>query len=93
MSITSSGRTVVLAAFTREIWNLLKEKELQYGTDGGFFETNSPGDYSHALGEAKLKISQYHAKGNPRDLIKVAAWLYLIYEREQLQRGLVENPR
>ena len=32
----------------------------------------------HALGECVYKIKRYAAKGNPEDLLKVAAWVFLV---------------
>ena len=37
---------------------------------------NGPG---HALGEIIYKVRRYAARGNPEDLLKVAAWAYLVW--------------
>lgn len=34
---------------------------------------------SYALGEIRTKLSRYHSKGNYEDLLKIAAWTYLVY--------------
>src|SRR4029077_3636357 len=69
--------------FRGAIDSMLEEKLRQYGHTGGFYDTNSMDDYTHALGEAKLKIAQFAAKRDLRDLVKAATWLYLIYKMEK----------
>ena len=32
----------------------------------------------HALGEIIYKVKRYAAKGNPEDILKVAAWAFLV---------------
>ena len=71
-----------LTDFTTAITNMLNEKAQQYGERGGFYETNSASNYTHAAGEAKLKLAQFLKTGQLRDLVKAATWIYLIYETE-----------
>lgn len=41
----------------------------------------------HALGEIVSKCVRYQAKKNPEDLLKIAAWAYLLWQNEvPLQR-------
>lgn len=71
-----------LSEFTSDIKDMLTEKRRQYGERGGFYETNTPGVYDHALGEVKLKLREFTETDDRRQLIKAATWLYLIYEME-----------
>lgn len=32
----------------------------------------------HALGEIVYKVKRYAAKGNPEDMLKIAAWAFLV---------------
>lgn len=73
-----------LINFKEDIFNLLKEKSNHYGERGGFYETNSNGDYSHSIGEANLKLAEFKRTKNIRMLIKAATWIYLIYETEKM---------
>jgi hypothetical protein len=34
----------------------------------------------HALGEIVYKVKRYAAKGNPEDIVKVAAWAFLVWK-------------
>lgn len=68
--------------FLNEIDSMLVEKRRQYSERGGFFETNEPGSYGHAVGEAILKLREFNNTGDIRMLIKAATWIYLIYEME-----------
>ena len=65
---------------------MLNEKVVLHGYTGGFFENNYPDEgskgFSHALGEARIKISEFRNQGRPRDLLKAITWLYLIYEAQ-----------
>lgn len=38
------------------------------------------GNAGHAAGEIVYKVRRYMAKGNPEDILKVAAWAYLIWK-------------
>lgn len=70
----------------QEIASLLGEKATLHGAKGGFFENNFPLEgskgFSHALGEARIKIAEFRNQGRPRDLMKAITWLYLIYEAQ-----------
>lgn len=41
------------------------------------------GGHAHALGECVYKVRRYAAKGNPEDILKAAAWCYLIYRHHE----------
>lgn len=38
------------------------------------------GTAAHALGEVVYKAVRYQAKGNPEDLLKIAAWAFLAWK-------------
>jgi hypothetical protein len=80
----STRRAVELTKFIEDVSHMLGEKVVHYGHAGGFYETNFPeiGDYTHALGEAKLKLFEYAKTHKRRDLIKAATWIFLILEAE-----------
>jgi hypothetical protein len=42
------------------------------------FVSDTVGGDAHAIGECLYKLTRYAAKGNPEDLIKTAAWCFLI---------------
>lgn len=42
------------------------------------FVRETVGGDGHALGEMLYKVKRYAAKGNPEDLLKVAAWAFLV---------------
>lgn len=66
----------------KDIESMLEEKVKHYGERGGFYETNSSGNYQHALGEVRLKLYEFEKAHRKRDLVKAITWLYLIYEQE-----------
>jgi hypothetical protein len=35
----------------------------------------------HALGEIVYKVKRYHARKNPEDILKIAAWAFLIWRK------------
>ncbi len=43
------------------------------------FVSSFAGDH-HALGEIVYKVKRYAAKGNPDDILKVAAWAFLVWK-------------
>jgi len=67
-----------------DVASLLLEKATLHGAHGGFFENNFPNEgskgFSHALGEARIKIAEFRNSGKRRDLVKAITWLYLVYE-------------
>ena len=75
-------RPNILKKFTGAIDTLLEEKKAFYGYKNSFLENNSPGQYEHALGEAKFKLDEFRSTKNIRALIKAATWIYLIFETE-----------
>lgn len=44
------------------------------------FVKHMSGGHQHAMGEIIYKITRYAAKGNIEDILKVAAWAFLIYK-------------
>jgi hypothetical protein len=42
------------------------------------FVSSFAGD-RHALGEIVYKVKRYAAKGNPEDVVKIAAWAFLVW--------------
>lgn len=46
-----------------------------------FVHTMSDG-HQHALGEIVYKARRYAAKGNLEDVLKIAAWAFLIYKHQ-----------
>lgn len=83
-SLDLRERESIKEQFITDISNMLKEKANTYGERGGFYKTNKQGNYSHALGEAGLKLDEFKATRTLRCLVKVATWVYLIYETEVL---------
>lgn len=43
------------------------------------------GDYGHALGEIVYKARRYAARKNPEDLLKAAAWAFLVLRHADQQ--------
>lgn len=65
-----------------------KAKEKKYnatGIDGPNqlydFVHELTGGPHHALGEIVYKVQRYAAKGNEEDILKVAAWAFLVWRR------------
>lgn len=55
------------------------------GADGPnqLFEfVHSVAGNGHALGEVIYKAKRYAAKGNPEDILKIAAWSFLIWKHD-----------
>lgn len=78
-----------LEYFQNEVSKILLKtaQEKGYGTEeeGGrelydFIHDNFNRD-GHALGEIVYKAIRYRKKGEMEDLIKIAAWAFLIYDR------------
>ena len=78
-----------LASFCEAVSDLLD----QQATDKGYHQagltgpnplyglvTEIAGGPCHALGEIIYKVRRYAARRNPEDLVKVAAWAYLIWQ-------------
>jgi hypothetical protein len=40
------------------------------------------GGYGHALGEIVYKARRFASKGNPEDVLKIAAWAFLIWRHK-----------
>ena len=47
-----------------------------------FIQTMS-GGHQHALGEIVYKAKRYAAKGNSEDVLKIAAWAYLVWKHHE----------
>lgn len=57
------------------------------GADGdnplyAFVQSMNEG-HQHALGEIVYKARRYAAKRNPEDILKVAAWAFLVWKHDQ----------
>ncbi len=66
------------------------------GADGpndlyDFVKTMS-GGHQHALGEIVYKARRYAAKGNREDMLKIAAWAFLVLKHEPDQGTTKPNP-
>ena len=77
------------AQFSQKVQQLLEgtAKEKQYnqtGIDGPNelyeFVYNMTGGHGHAEGEVVYKMKRFAAKGNIEDVLKAAAWCFLIYK-------------
>jgi hypothetical protein len=75
-------RPAILKNFAKAINDLLEEKKAFYGYKNSFLESNSVGQYTHALGEAKYKLDEFIQTAKIRALVKAATWIYLIFETE-----------
>jgi hypothetical protein len=57
------------------------------GTDGPNdvyeFIYTATGDHGHPIGEIMYKAIRYMRKRNPEDLIKIAAWAYLVFKHHR----------
>ena len=73
--------------FTAQVRGLLEPTAAgkgynQTGADGPndlyAFVRQTVGNDGHAIGEIVYKARRYQAKGNPDDVLKIAAWAFLI---------------
>lgn len=86
---TSEPRTfdAFMEAVERQLTHTAAGKGYSSGGPDGqnqlyeFIETMNGGQ-QHALGEIIYKARRYAAKGNLEDVIKIAAWAFLIYKHE-----------
>lgn len=78
----TAARLAALQRQAKDLEIMLRSKDSEYGERDGFGEANSKGNYSHALGEARLTLMQFANTGNIHYLVKASAWLFLIYETE-----------
>jgi len=85
-SKTLSGRELALRAFFDGVIGIIEgkaqDKGYSAGGDGGellykFVGANFKG---HPLGEIVYKAVRYARKGDPADLLKAAAWAFLVWE-------------
>ena len=51
------------------------------------FVAETAGGPGHALGEIIYKVRRYAARRNPEDLVKVAAWAYLVWRFDRPAAG------
>ena len=62
----------------------------QNGADGENklfdFVFDTTDDYGHALGEIIYKARRFAAKGNDEDLLKAAAWAFLVLQHKSRQQ-------
>ena len=47
------------------------------------FVADTVGGPGHAIGEAIYKVKRYAAKRNPEDLLKLAAWAFLMWKHHE----------
>lgn len=47
------------------------------------FVQDLSGGHQHALGEIIYKTKRFAAKGNMEDVLKIAAWAFLIYKHDE----------
>ena len=47
------------------------------------FIYTTTGDHGHAIGEIMYKAIRYMQKRDPQDLLKIAAWAYLIFKHHR----------
>lgn len=80
------------AQFTEEVEHLLQGTAAgkgysTTGPDGDnllyeFVQTMSEG-HQHALGEIVYKARRFASKGNEEDILKIAAWAFLVWKHNQ----------
>jgi hypothetical protein len=86
------------ANFQTLVADLLLKKAVEKGYSGGgkaggrklidfVAEEIADGD-GHALGEIVYKARRYKNKRNPEDLVKVAAWAFLAWDRNERRATL-----
>ena len=51
--------------------------------DGYEFIYTATGDHGHPIGEIMYKALRYMKKRNPEDLLKIAAWAYLVFKHHR----------
>src|ERR1700751_6493170 len=91
------SRMECLELMKTDVAAMLHEKAAHYGDKEGFYETNGPGDYTHAVGEVKLKLGEFMRVGSNngafrrRLLVKAMTWIYLIYETEVANIGPIQD--
>ena len=47
------------------------------------FIYTATGDHGHPIGEIMYKALRYMKKRNPEDLLKIAAWAYLVFKHHR----------
>jgi hypothetical protein len=73
--------------FLKQVGDMLIEKAQSKGyagNNGGrdLFDSVDSECPGHAAGEIRYKIKRWQAKKNPEDLIKIAAWAFLIWDQD-----------
>ena len=53
------------------------------------FVSETAGGPGHALGEIVYKVRRYAARRDPEDLVKVAAWAYLVWRFDRPDAGVL----
>lgn len=56
------------------------------------FVSETAGGPGHALGEIIYKVRRYAARRNPEDLLKIAAWAYLVWRFDRPDAGSPDAP-
>ena len=78
--------------FTRDVKGLLADtaEGKGYNATGvdGYNQTyefiqTATGDHGHAIGEIIYKALRYMRKRDPQDLLKIAAWAYLVFKHHK----------
>lgn len=81
--------------FTREVKALMEPTAVgkgynATGVDGENrlyeFVQDATGGHGHAIGEIVYKARRYAAKGNREDVLKIAAWAFLILKHSEAQK-------
>ncbi len=54
-------------------------------------EEVSMGTHAHGLGEIIYKVLRYQRRRNPEDLIKIAAWAFLVWKHHVEEEGSGEG--
>jgi hypothetical protein len=87
--------TTSLDEFQAEVIKALNGKAEEKGYSEGGDSGGRPmldavativGESTHPIGEILYKLARWKAKGNPEDLVKVAAWAFLLWD-QQRRRG------
>ncbi len=80
-------------AFAAEVRSLLEPTAASKGYNSSGADGDNPlyqfirelaGGDGHALGEIVYKARRYAAKGNPEDILKAAAWCFLVWRHRPM---------
>ena len=65
-------------AYCQKRWNLTRRHAYRL-VDADAFVAETAGGPGHALDEIIYKVRRYAARRDPADLVKIAAWAYLVW--------------